>query len=471
MNILHISAECYPIAKVGGLGDVVGALPKYQNIAGHQSAVIVPLHRSAFLQTQEWDIVHTGQFLMDRQTLQFSIIKERKNILGFELYSVNISGLLDRENIYGYEDDSFRFIAFQLAVVNWINTWMYHPDIIHVHDHHAALIPFFIKYCPEFHEISKIKTVLTIHNAQYQGWMEMYFSIFFPKWDEWKTGLIEWHHQINSLACGIRCADKITTVSPSYLKEILHTANGLETLIQSELYKCKGILNGIDFETWNPETDNHLYKKYKINNVKAGKYLNKEFICRAFNMNVNLPLFIFIGRLVYEKAADIIPQALDQFYENNGCKFNFLLLGSGDQKIEELCKVLKNKWPNNFHSIIQYNEQLSHQMYAGADFMLMPSRIEPCGLNQMYALRYGTVPIVRRTGGLSDTVIDIGDGGIGICFDQPTTEDIIQSINRALNLYQNQESLFQTSKSMMTINNSWEKSTIEYIELYKSTIK
>lgn len=468
MKILHISAECYPMAKVGGLGDVVGALPKYQNRAKLESAVVVPMHRTAFLLTNEWLLVHSGWISMGSQTIQYSIIKLKGNELEFDLYCVDIFGILDREKIYGYQDDAYRFITFQLSILDWLNSWISVPDILHLHDHHTAMIPFFIKNCYAFDKLSNVKTVLTIHNAQYQGWMDLHFSNFFPKWNESKSYLMEWNQQINSLACGIRCADKITTVSPTYLLEILNDANGLEIIIQNEVKKCLGIINGIDYDVWNPLTDSLIYQKYNLNNVFYGKKINKEKICKLFQINKELPLIIFIGRLVYEKAADLIPQALDQYYETNGLKFNFILLGNGDLHIEKMLIVLNQKWGGYCNTLIEFNEQLSHQMYAGADFLLMPSRIEPCGLNQMYAMRYGTIPIVRRTGGLNDSVIDIGDGGYGICFNQASSFDIIDAINRALSFYQNRDYFLKTTESMMTINNSWEKSTREYIDLYKS---
>lgn len=467
MEILHVSAECYPMAKAGGLADVVGALPKYQNKIGHHAQVVMPMYKTNFLQKNKWDVVHKGAISFGGSNLEFTIIKERSNALGFNLYCVDIYGLLDREKIYGYDDDNQRFLAFQIAVVEWISKWQQKPDVVHVHDYHAGLIPFFMRHCYDYRNLSNISTVLTIHNAQYQGWMDWTFTKFFPAWDNWKAGLIEWNLQINPLAAAIKCADKVNTVSPTYMKELMYNANGLEPLFEYEKGKCSGIINGIDYEVWNPETDPLITDHFNSDNILL-KENNKIKLCNDFGFDVELPLIIFIGRLVGEKAADLLAEAISRVFEQTDKKFNFLMLGSGEFYIEQELKNIQERWFGYYNSRFEYNEQLSHQMYAGADFLLMPSRVEPCGLNQLYSLRYGTIPIVRRTGGLNDTVIDVGDGGYGICFNQVSVEDIVYSIHRALDLYQNKELVISIRKKMMTINNSWEKSAQDYIDLYHS---
>jgi starch synthase len=467
MEIIHLSAECYPIAKVGGLGDVVGALPKYQNKLGHVAKVVMPAYQTRFLRENEFEVVYDGWGKLGFQNFPVRIFREKTNKLGFDVFLVHIAGLMDRENVYGYGDDTERFIAFQIAVLDWMAQWEHKPDVIHCHDHHTGLVPFMTAYCSQFRKLSSVPTVLTIHNGQYQGqfgWDKLHYI---PPFDLWKAGQLEWKGAINPLAAAIKCAWRVTTVSPSYLEEIRYNANGLESLLSQERGKSVGILNGIDNDVWDPSTDTMLYKPYGIKTLEAGKKANKAALCSVFNLNPEKPLFTFIGRLVGEKGADLLP---DIFYsallQSNG-EMNVLVLGSGDPQVEGRLNHLKEAFPGNYNAYIGYNEQLSHQIYAGADFLLMPSRVEPCGLNQMYALRYGTIPIVRRIGGLKDTVIDIGDNGFGICHDQTSVWDVGHAIDRALELYADVKKVKEIRKFMMQLDHSWDKAAQEYINLYQ----
>lgn len=471
MEILHVTAECYPYAKAGGLADVAGALPKYQNDLGHIAKVVMPMHRTKFLLENEWDTVHKGSFVMGQYYFDYTIIKERTNKLGFDLYCVDIFGIFNREKIYGYDDDSERYTAFQIAVVDWVSRWQHQPDVVHVHDHHTGLIPFMMQNCFAYRHLAAIPTILTIHNAQYQGWMGWDKNNYLPAYDSWQWGKLDWNNMINPLASGIKCAHKVTTVSPSYMDELKNNANGLEALFEYEKGKCIGILNGIDNAVWDPATDTYILDNYSVKDVDEGKKLNKKKLCDDFGLDIEKPLFIFIGRLVGEKAAELLPQAInDSVYHING-RMNFLILGSGEPGVEHELENMRSSLVGFYNSQIGYNEKLAHQMYAGADFLLMPSRVEPCGLNQMYALRYGTMPIVRSTGGLRDTVTDIGDpGGFGIRFSQATVGDITYSIYRATELYSDKKKMTEVRKKMMAIDNGWEVSAGRYIELYQSTL-
>lgn len=469
MEIIHVSAECYPYAKAGGLADVVGALPKYQQQLGHIAKVVIPMHRTKFLYEHEWTVEHKGSFAMGPHHFDYTIIREKESLLGFDLYCVDIYGLLDRERIYSYDDDTERFTAFQIAVVDWISQWEHRPDVVHVHDHHAGLIPFMMQHCAAYRHLSDVPTVLTIHNGQYQGWMSWDKSNYIPAWDTWQWGLLDWSNTINPLACAVKCSHAVTTVSPSYMEELIQQANGLEQLFEMEKAKCVGILNGIDNTTWDPGTDTYIMDNFTVEDVKAGKQLNKKKLCRDFNLDIQKPLFIYIGRLVGEKAADLLPQAISDAMAHLGSKMNFLLLGSGDPTVEKQLEAIKGNFVGYYNSQIGYNEKLAHQMYAGADFLLMPSRVEPCGLNQMYAMRYGTVPVVRSTGGLKDTVIDFGEpGGYGIRFNNASVWDITYSIHRAVELYDDAEKMDEIRATMMNINNSWESSAEKYVNLYSS---
>jgi starch synthase len=471
MEILHVTAECYPYAKAGGLADVAGSLPKYQNELGHIAKVVMPMHRTKFLLDNEWETVHKGSFTMAHYFFDYTIIKEKTNKLGFDLYCVDLFGLFNREKIYGYDDDTERYTAFQIAVVDWLSKWQHRPGVVHVHDHHSGLIPFMMQNCLAYRQLATIPTVLTIHNAQYQGWMDWDKQNYIPAYDTWQWGKLDWDDTINPLASGIKCALRVTTVSPSYMDELRYNANGLEPLFEYEKGKCTGILNGIDNTVWNPETDTYILDNYSFKDADAGKKLNKKKLCDDFGLDIEKPLFIFIGRLVSEKAAELLPQSInDAVYHING-KMNFLILGSGDPGVEYQLEIMRSSLMGFYNSQIGYNEKLSHLMYAGADFLLMPSRVEPCGLNQMYALRYGTMPVVRSTGGLKDTVIDIGDaGGFGIRFNEASVGDITYSIYRAVDLYADKKKLSALRKKMMQIDNGWEVSAARYIDLYQSVV-
>ncbi len=469
MEIIHVSAECYPMAKAGGLADVVGALPKYQQDLGHVAKVVMPMHRTKFLYDNEWVVEHKGNFAMGTARYDFTIIREKTNKLGFNLFCVDIYGLLDREKIYNYTDDTERFLAFQIAVMEWMAQWQHRPDIVHVHDHHTALIPFMMQHCYVYRHLAAVKTILTIHNAQYQGWMSWDQAYHMPAWDPWRGGLLEWNDTVNPLACGIKCAHAVTTVSPGYMEEIKYNANGLEFLFTLEGGKCTGIINGIDYEVWDPLTDTYILDNFSVKDADAGKKLNKKKLCDDFGFDSSLPLFVFIGRLVGEKAADLLPAAINMAFDQMPYQFSFLILGSGDTGVENALQEIQNRHVGYYNTQIAYNEKLSHQMYAGADFLLMPSRVEPCGLNQMYAMRYGTVPVVRRTGGLQDTVIDYGEpNGYGICFSHASVPDILHGMNRAVELYQDEKLMHDLRVRMMQVETSWEKSASQYLDLYSS---
>ena len=471
MEIIHVSAECYPVAKAGGLGDVVGALPKYQNELGHIAKVVMPMYKTKFLNNNVWDVVHKGRTNIGDYWFDYTIIKEQTNKLGFDLYLVDINGLLDREKVYGYDDDIERFTGFQVAVVDWISVWSHHPDIIHVHDHHTGFIPFMIRHCYKYQHLQNIPTVLTIHNAQYQGTMGWDKSHLLPPWDTWKYGMLDWQNNINPLASAIKCAWKVTTVSKSYLEEMRQSANGLEALFEYEKGKCTGILNGIDVDVWDPATDSYIEDHFSVNTATEGKEKNKQILCERFNLDPAKPLIVFIGRLVGEKGADILPAAISDSFYYIGRKMSFLILGSGFPEVEAQLNSLQRIAQKDYSVFIGYNEQLSHVMYAGADFLLMPSRVEPCGLNQMYAMRYGTIPMVRRTGGLKDTVIDFGEeDGYGIVYNWAAVGDITQGVWRAVDLFDDKEKIQTMRERMMTLDFSWQQSVQQYLHLYESLI-
>ena len=428
----------------------------------------MPHYYTKFKDKNKFKKVHEGSVWMNGIEYDSKVFKLTNLDLGFDLFSVEIPGLLDREQIYSYPDDTERFIAFQMGVLSFINSWKELPEVVHCHDQHSGFIPFMMSRTTAYERLKNIPTVFTIHNGQYQGQFAMDKKHYLPPFHSYYNGLIEWDGDINPMAAAIKNAWKVTTVSPNYMKEITNGMRGLEELLKMETHKSVGILNGIDIDVWNPETDSMLVKNYNVRSVIGGKRANKEWLCKEFNLNPKLPLFAFIGRLVDEKGADILPGAIKNALSNSPDTMNVLILGSGDGSVEHQLKELISEHKGNYAAYIGYNEELSHRIYAGADFLLMPSRVEPCGLNQLYALRYGTVPIVRRVGGLKDTVIDIGDKGFGICHDQCAAWDIENAIERALEFYQDQDLFSKNKKEIMKIDHSWEKAAEEYIDLYKS---
>lgn len=467
MEILHISAECYPVAKVGGLGDVVGALPKYQQESGHIAKVVMPCYRTSFLANHEFEVVHQGGVWLENTWRHFNVIKEKSNQLGFDLYLLDIPGLLDTERVYGYSNDAERFLTFQIAVLDWLSAWEDKPDIVHCHDHHAGLVPFMMTQCLKYTPLRSIPTVFTIHNAQYQGQMGWDRMYWLPAFDPWKSGMMDWQNAINPMAAAIKCSWRVTTVSPGYLDELMQSANGLEALFREEAAKCVGILNGIDTQVWNPAADMMITHHYNTRNLVSGKMKNKEIICDVFQLDSQKPLFAFIGRLVDDKGADLLPDIIYQSIAQTKGEANFLLLGSGDPHIEWRLNQIKEPLKANYNNYIGYNEKLSHLIYAGSDFLMMPSRVEPCGLNQLYSLRYGTMPMVRSTGGLKDTVIDFGDEhGYGIRFLHASVEDVCYSVLRALELYQDSKKLNALRRTMMKLNFSWSRAAQQYMDLY-----
>lgn len=471
MEIFHIAAECYPVAKVGGLADVVGALPKYQKKEGHLLRVILPCYETNFIKENSFDCVYSGCVKLGNFSFPFNVLKESLGLLGYELYLIEIIELFDREEIYGYQDDIERFLAFQMATLDWILTRNEIPNIINCHDHHTGLIPFMMQNANKYSKLKNVASVITIHNCIYQGQFGFDKLYYLPEFDLSKVTILEWDNRINSLATAIKCASAVTTVSPSYLNEICTQAFGLESLFREVKWKSRGILNGIDIEVWNPETDSMVAKNFSLKNYRKGKQQNKQELCTLFNLDPTKPIFSFIGRLLEEKGADLLPSAVALALSENFKEINILILGSGNKEIENQLNHLLNSFNGNYNVYIGYNEKLAHLMYAGSDFLLMPSRVEPCGLNQMYAMRYGTIPIVRRTGGLRDTVLDFGDDGNGICHDQATVTDICYSIQRAITLFKDNKKTNNLIKKGMNIDHSWETVCKEYIEVYNLILK
>lgn len=477
MKVLHISAECYPAAKAGGLGDVVGALPKYQNNTDFPAAVLIPKYRTRWVRSQQFKPVFSGVYPLKKDYVPFSVERQVGDDLGFPLYVINIGGQFDRPGIYGdedgwYTDNTERFLHFQMAALQWLCEMEERPQVVHCHDYHTGLIPFFMQQGLAYKNLADVPTVFTIHNGEYHGDFSWEMVNLLPSFHANAKGLLEWEGRINPLATGIKTGWRLTTVSSSYMKELATESNGLEGLIQGELSKSKGVLNGIDDKVWDPAGDPFIEANY-AGDIAAYKSANKAAIGKHFAVDLKWPLVSFIGRLVREKGADLLPDLYRKILYTDA-RVSFIVLGTGEPELHKAFLALKREFPRRFDVALEYNEGLAHQLYAGSDFLIMPSRVEPCGLNQMYAMRYGTIPIVRSIGGLKDTVIDLEESaseGRGIRFPNFNLEDSHHAVLRATQLYQHRPVFQELQKRVMKIDFSWEQSADNYINIYKELLK
>jgi len=476
LNILFTSVECYPAAKVGGLADVVGALPKYLNQKGHEVTVIMPKYDLKWINEQKVKIISTGSISILSSDYNFEIQEVDASILGFKLLFVHIPKLFYRKGVYADADSNYftdepeRYTSFAKVTLDWVMSQSDLPDVIHCHDHHTSLIPFMMTKCIKYEVLANTPTVLTIHNEKYRGRFSWQKSYLLPEYDIADSGLLDWDGMIDPLASGIKCCWKLTTVSPSYMEELLNAEGDLRSLFQQEKEKATGLINGIDSDYWNPKTDGMITQKL-AKSFKQYKKKNKTALCKKFGLSSSLPLVSFIGRLAGEKGADLIPNAIEKLLKK-APKVNIIILGTGMSELEHTLKEIGKKYKKYLSINIMYNEAMAHQIYAGSDFLLMPSRVEPCGLNQMYALRYGTIPIVRSTGGLKDTVIDIKrKTGNGIRFENAEADSIVKAVNRGIRLFANKNRLENTISNAINSDFSWEASANNYIKLYEILTK
>ena len=475
MKIVHISAECYPAAKAGGLGDVVGALPKYLNQLGEDASVILPYYHNEWLKDSETELLFEGRAPFGEDSFVYRVGRLKKPDLGFDLILIDIPGRFDRPGIYidpwsgyAYWDEKERFFSFQIAALEWLSSQDEIPDIIHCHDHHTALVPFMTSQCFRYSKFKKVPTALTIHNGEYQGRHDINSYSILPAFNLQNIGLLDWDGWLNALAAGIKSAWKVTTVSKGYMKELTEYCHGLEVLLRAESAKTTGILNGIDTEVWDPATDSYLSENYSLKNFKKGKSTNKKYLCTEFDLDFDKPLFSFIGRLVREKGADLLPELIENCKELE-VDANFLVLGTGDPNLHTVFEKLRSKYVGYFDSRLEYNESLAHNIYAGSDYLLMPSRVEPCGLNQLYSMRYGTIPLVRKTGGLADTVVDISEkNGYGLVFEKFDADEATETIQRGVELFSKKQLFDKARKNIMKLDFSWKKAAKNYVSLYKT---
>lgn len=468
-HVLLAASECQPFFGTGGLGDVVASLPKaINNEYGDdvEVTVILPLYDkmnskfrdkltyvTSFGVSLAWRKQHCGVFELVYNNTKFYFLDN-------EFY-------FKRGALYGCFDDAERFAYFSHAVLDAISVLNLNVDIIHCNDWQTALIPVYLKL-HYFHrpEYSDIRTIFTIHNIEYQGNYDHAILEYVLGIDNSSWSILEYAGRLNFMKGAIVTADRVTTVSQTYSQEIMteYYSHGLYHILRENSYKVSGIVNGIDYEEYNAENDECLFKNFTVNTIED-KMQNKEALQKMVDLNIdaNVPMFAMITRLAEHKGIDLVKYALERVLSEN---IQVVLVGTGESHYEEYFRNLAKRYPKKVAALITFNKDLAHKVYAAADAFIMPSKSEPCGLAQMICSRYGTVPIVRETGGLADTVLDYGAGGNGFTFAAYNAEDLLYTIRRASGIFHNKEEWKALSQKVMGIDFSWKASAKKYIDLY-----
>ena len=467
MKVLFVTSEAVPFIATGGLGDVCGALPVEVKKKGIDIAVVLPLYS---------DI--NDRYLKDMKFIKsFNVgVAWRNQYCG--VFSYEMSGVtylfLDneyyfkRDGIYGHYDDAERFAFYNRAVLEMIREIDFVPDIIHLNDWQSSLVPVYLKLFYRSDEMYYgIKAIITIHNIGYQGTFTPYILGDVLGIPEKSYGLLSYDSSVNFLKSAIVESNRVTTVSPTYAKEILDPwyAYGLDPLLREYSYKVSGILNGIDTKSFNPRTDKSITANYFIKDL-SNKEECKKALLKEFSLEYDCSAVIgIVSRLVEHKGFDLVKFVFEDIL-SLGVKI--VMLGSGDEMYENVFGDFAKRYPNSFGFRKGYIPQLSRQIYAGSDMFLMPSKTEPCGLSQMIALRYGTIPIVRETGGLKDTVCDYGNGeGNGFTFNNYNAHDMLNACMRANSIYSDETLWHNLVVRAMRCDNSWAKAAVNYVGLYE----
>ena len=490
MNILFAASEAFPFIKTGGLGDVVHSLPIALSELGDDVRLVLPAYRDVLASVDSlkelgfWDLPGAGV------THRVRVLQAHHDGLADYLYLIDAPSLFDRagnpyvhSDGFNWPDNAERFTVFSRAVAQMakgIPGTDWHPDVVHCHDWQTGLVPAFLSMAHP-----RPKTVFTIHNLAYDG----HFSYedftrlrLPPEW--WSSDYVEFYGGLSMLKAGMVFADQVTTVSPTYAREICTPEYGyrFEGVLQHLGNKLSGILNGIDLDIWNPQTDSHITENYGVDEiVEAGdnsktwvsaKLANKNALLKKAKLpESKAPLLGFVGRLVEQKGVDLITAMLAELFATTDAVM--IILGSGDRLYEAELLKLATKYPSRLHVHIGYSEDLAHQVEAGCDLFLMPSRFEPCGLNQMYSLRYGTPPVVNFTGGLADTVTDATAMALkdkianGFVFHNVDSDALLSTVKRALKIYKKPDQWQQICETAMQQELGWESSAKKYQELYK----
>jgi len=470
MRVIFIASEANPYIKTGGLGDVVGTLPKYLKKLGIEIFLILPFYKKIKEKKLDLDFIDEVEIIVNDKLYNFKFYKDKLNF-DFDVFFIENDQFFNRSGIYNennidYLDNYLRFGLFSLASLK-LSVKNLKPDIIHIHDWQTSFVPIYNKILFN----NNIKTILTVHNLAYQGIFEKESikNLGLPD-DLFSIDKLEFYGKVNFLKGGLIFSDFITTVSPTYSKEIQKEefGFGLEGVLKERRENLIGILNGIDYEYWNPEKDKMIYRNYNIDSFEVKKE-NKNYLYQDLNLNFDLekPLYSLITRITNQKGIDLVLEIFDKLMR---LPINLIILGLGDKDIEKKLLELSNVFKEKFIALIKFDEELSHKIYASSDFFLMPSRFEPCGLSQMISLRYGTIPIVRSTGGLRDTVIEYNENigcGNGFVFYNYESYEFFDAIKRSLKLFENKEKFLKVIKIGMNSDFSWNSSSKKYLKLYR----
>lgn len=488
MRILMMSSEISPFAKTGGLADVVGALPQALAQRGHDVRLIMPLYQSVdrfrhrLLPLSRRLYADWGNERINAELMRCSFPCE----MNIPTYFLQQHMLFGRKGLYGenhrdYPDNDRRFAFFNLAALYAIKALDWCPDVIHLNDWQTGLVPLLLRYHPYIANdpfYQNIKTVFTIHNLAYQGLVhrDLVSRMQLP-WSVFTHNGLEFYDQASLLKSGIVFSDHVTTVSPTYAKEIQteELGGGLEGVLQDRKTDLSGILNGIDLQEWNPEKDHYLPATYSTANM-AGKATCRAHLLDKLSIacKPGRPLIGMISRLAEQKGIDLIKEALPPLLDK-GC--GFVLLGNGEKEAEEFFQKLAQKYPTQVSANITYSEALAHEIEAGADLFLMPSRFEPCGLNQLYSMRYGTLPVVHKTGGLADSVVDYtaetlkAKTATGFVFESYQAIQLQRALERAVAVYEKEPKVWaQLVENAMKRDSSWVQSAISYEDVYSKVL-
>ena len=472
-RIFMVAAECLPFIKSGGLADVIGSLPNELAKKGHEVRVIMPLYLK-IAQKFHHEFTLEAQFSVSIAYHEVPVniwSTMRKDV---KFYFVEHKGYFEREEMYGHIDDGERFAYFQKAVIEMCNQLNYFPEIMHCHDWHTGMIPAMCKEGHSFDErYRNIRFVYTIHNLAYQGnfGVEMLDSCLGLDYRIYDNGNVRYDGGISFMKSGILYADKVTTVSPTYSQEILTPQYGehLEMVLNIRKYDLWGITNGIDIEYWDPKNDPEIPYHYNKVNVKKAKGLNKEALQKELGLNVdqNVLLIGVVSRLTWQKGFYLMMEKLSEIC---AMPIQLAVLGSGEASIEEKMAQLEagNKGKIAFYK--GYNDSLAHRIYGACDLFLMPSLFEPCGISQLISMRYGTLPLVRETGGLKDTVTPYNEfekTGNGFSFANYNSDEMLQVMYNAIDVYYNRKEDWKILvRNAMNTDVSWAKSAETYCQLY-----
>lgn len=481
MQIVFAASECVPFAKTGGLADVVGALPAELTQLGHRVTVYLPLYRGVL------EKLNKPKTVLASLTIPFSFYNRFVRIVdgglleGVQFYFVDCPELFDREGLYGtpagdYPDNAERFGLFARAVLE-ASKQLGVPDVFHAHDWQAAMLPVYLRTTYYFDPVlRKIPCVLTIHNAGYQGWFppKTTEQLLLP-WDVFTMDKLEHFDTFNFLKGGIVYSDAITTVSPTYAREIQTAEFGfsLESIFQRRAADLHGILNGVDTSAWNPATDALIAAHYSARRLE-GKRICRRDLLHAYALDSvpeTTPVVGIVSRLATQKGFDLIAAMIDDLVQE---EMVLLVLGSGEPHYEKFFAETAEKYPEKIAVHIGYDNVLAHKIEAGADMFLMPSRYEPCGLNQIYSLLYGTPPIVRATGGLEDTVQEWNAEtrtGTGFKFEGLDPQDLLAALRRAFVAFQDTASWQQLQRNGMAQDFRWKKPAKEYVSVYENVAR